>query len=145
MPDTRAEKVRRFCTAQQATQVLILTVVTPFNISQDRLIVMEQKDAAQVTICKGCTPRTTFDHGDTRPIDPDTLHNFRRDIDDAAMAWTGDVVPPNIHDGITITIERTDGEEYERVRIVDPDPNSPHDRLIAAWTEAFPEARHLLR
>lgn len=145
MPDTRAEKVRRFCAEQQASRLHILTVVTPFSVSQDRLIVVEHGKTAQVIVCNGCTPRTAFEHGDLRDIDPDVLSGFLTDVDDAEMAWVGDSVPPNIHDGITVTIERTDGDTYERVRIVDPEVASPHARLIGAWTEAFPEARNWLR
>jgi hypothetical protein len=145
MPDTRAEKVRRFCEEQQASRLHIFTVVTPFNVSQDRLIVIEHGSTAQVIICTGCTPRTALDHGELREIEPAILNGFLTDVEHAEMAWVGDAVPPNIHDGITVTIERTDGTTYERVRIVDPETASPHARLIAAWTEAFPEARHLLR
>ncbi len=145
MPDTRAGKVQRFCAEQHASRLLIFTVVTPFSVSLDRLIVVEHGSTAQVIICNGCTPRTAFDHGRMRDVDPDVLSGFRSAIEHAELAWAGDAVPPNVHDGITITIERADGEDYERVRIVAPDPNSPHARLIAAWTEAFPEARNLLR
>jgi hypothetical protein len=144
MSDQRAANVQRFREEQGAERVWVLSAVIPFSVSQDRVVVVERPDGAQLVTCHGCTPRTALGQGTLRPIASDVLAAFVSGMNDADMAWTGDDVPPNVHDGVTFTVEHADASGYERVRIVDPQTNSPHDRLLVAWADAFPEARKLL-
>jgi len=148
MADNRTLNVQRFREEQGASRVHILTAIAPFSVKQDRFVLMEwgEKDArAHLIVCTDGTPRAPLDRGDVHPVDGQTLRAFLRDIDDAAMAWVGDAIPPNVHDGVTITIERADVETYDRVRMVAPTPGSPHARLLAAWMDAFPETRRVKR
>ncbi len=147
MPDdTRAANVQRFREEHGASRVHLLTVHAPFSVRQDRFIVLETGTGARWFICgEGCTPRTPLDTGDERPIDPDTLAAFLADTAAASEAWASDAVPPNVHDGVTLTCEQAEPGGYRRVRIVDPLPGSAHARLIAAWTAAFPEVKRRLR
>lgn len=145
MTDPRAAIVQRFRQEQGADSVYILTALHPFGVSQNRCMVMVTGRSAQVVCCNSCTPRTSLGQGSLREVEPAELGQFLRDLQDAELAWTGDVIPPQVHDGITFTVERADAHGYERVRIVDPAPDSPHARLLAAWRDAFPEARALMR
>ncbi len=145
MTDQRAANVQRFREEQGARRVWILSAVIPFSVSQDRVVIVERNDSgAQLITCNGCTPRTALGQGTLREIAPETLREFLTGLEDAEMAWAGDLIPPNVHDGVTYTVERADASGYERVRIVDPQTNSPHDRLLMTWADAFPEARKLL-
>lgn len=145
MTDQRAANVQRFREEQGAQRVWILSAVIPFSVSQDRVVVVQRGDGnAQLITCNGCTPRTGLGQGILREITSETLHEFLTGLEDAEMAWAGDLIPPNVHDGVTFTVERADAGGYERVRMVDPQTNSPHDRLLMAWADAFPEARKLL-
>ena len=145
MTDHRAATVRLFREQQHAQQVFVLTAVTPFKVSQDRAILVRHANDAQLVTCSGCTPRTALGQGSVRDVAPDELTAFLRGMSQTAAAWTGDAVPSNVHDGVTITVERADSDRYDRVRIVEPAPDSPHARLIAVWTDTFPEVRRLLR
>ncbi len=147
MPDNRTVNVQRFREEQGASRLHILTVVAPFSVSQDRFVLIEISDEATVRLitCRDGTPRAPLDRGSTRPVEPGALQAFLQDIDDAAMAWAGDAIPPNVHDGVTITVERAAPDSYERVRMVDPPAGSPHARLLAAWMDAFPETRRIKR
>lgn len=146
MTDQRAATVQHYRAEQQAHAVYILTSVMPFSVSQNRAIVVQQGGSmAQLITCSGCTPRTALGQGVMRDIAPDTLEAFLAALADAAPAWDGDAIPPNVHDGVTITVERVDEDGYARVRIVEPQPDTPHQRLIAAWSQAFPEVRQMLR
>lgn len=147
MPDNRTINVQRFREEQGASRVHILTAIAPFSVKQDRFVVIERGDAsgAHLIVCTDGTPRAPLDRGDVHPVDGQTLRAFLQDVDDAAMAWAGDAIPPNVHDGVTITVERADAETYDRVRMVAPPSGSPHARLLAAWLDAFPAARHVKR
>lgn len=144
MTDQRAANVQRFREEQGAQRVWVLSAVIPFSVSQDRVLVVQRDNGAQLITCNGCTPRTALGQGTLREITPETFAEFLTGLEDAEMAWTGDAIPPNVHDGVTFTVERADASGYERVRIVDPSTNSPHDRLLITWADAFPEARKLL-
>ncbi len=145
MTDVRAANVERFRAAQGAQRVHILTAASPFVATQARFIVLEGAEGARLVACPDCTPRTALGLGASEPISPDALKRFLQDLDDAAMAWVGDVVPGTLHDGITVTVERADATGYARVRMVDPAPGSPHARLLAAWTRAFPAVREAIK
>jgi len=136
--------VQRFREAEGADSVYILTVLQPFTVSQSRCVVVVTGYEGQLISSNGCTPRTALSQGSVRHIDSQVLENFLRSLADAEMAWAGDVVPPNIHDGVTLTVERADANGYERVRIADFEVGGPHGRLIEAWTSAFPEARRII-
>jgi hypothetical protein len=142
--DNRAEHVQRFCQERGATRVHILTVHAPFTVRQDRFVVLERGAGGQFISGKGCTPRTPLGTGEERPLYAETLAAFLRAVEAASEAWDGDAVPPNMHDGVTLTCEQADADDYRRVRIVDPAPGSAHARLIAAWTAAFPDVRRAL-
>lgn len=144
MTDPRAANVRQFCEQQGAQQVLILTAVTPFGVSQNRAVVIVWDGRAELVTCSGCTPRTALHHGTRRAIAPETLSAFLAQIDAAGAAWQGDALPPHVHDGVTLTVERAQGGDYQRVRMVAPDAGSPHAQMIAAWASAFPEVRALV-
>ncbi|GAB4421669.1 MAG: hypothetical protein Kow00106_18690 [Anaerolineae bacterium] len=144
MADSRATIVEQFRQEQGADSVYILTALQPFGVSQNRCMVMISGRCAQLVCCNSCTPRTSLGQGSLREVEPAELEQFLRDLQDAELAWTGDAIPPQVHDGITYTVERADAHGYERVRIVDPSPDSPHVRLLAAWRNAFPEARRML-
>jgi hypothetical protein len=145
MPDTRASNVQRFREDQGAARVHILTAVAPFTVSQDRFVLIEVAEGARLVACTRCTPRTALIHGQTRAIPPDTLARFLDAVNAAEAAWSGDAVPENIHDGVTIIVEWADADAYRRTRMVAPPEGSPHGRLLAAWTDAFEEARRTLR
>jgi|GEM_PF-1067953 hypothetical protein len=144
MPDTRSLIVEQFRQEQGADSVYILTALQPFGVSQNRCMVVISGRCAQLVCCNSCTPRTSLGQGSLREVEPAELEQFLRDLQDADLAWTGDAIPPQVHDGITYTVERADAHGYERVRIVDPSPDSPHARLLAAWRNAFPEARRMM-
>lgn len=145
MTDPRAANVQRFHDEHNADTVYILTAVTPFSVSQNRAIIVQKQRTAQLITCTGCTPRTALGQGLMRDITPRELSAFLTAIASAEVAWADDALPPNVHDGITITIERATAKGYDRVRAVDPPPNSPHARLIAAFSANFPELRAMLR
>lgn len=145
MTDPRATNVQRFRAEHDADTVFILTAVTPFSVSQDRAIIVTKQHTAQLVTCSGCTPRTALGQGLMRDITPRELTDFRAGLAQADSAWDDDALPPNVHDGITITIERATAQGYDRVRIVDPPPGSPHAQLIAAFSATFPELRAMLR
>jgi len=142
--DPREARVQAFRAAQNAHTVLILTAVSPFSVSQERFIVVQRDDGAHLLTCSGCTPRTALAQGQTRPVAPDVWVGFQADLAQAETAWDGDAIPPNVHDGLTLTFERAAAGRYERVRTVTPSPQSPHARLLAAWARAFPEVRRTL-
>lgn len=144
MTDPRAANVQRFREEHGAQRVVVLTAVTPFQISQDRAIVVQADYNAQLITCSGCTPRTALGQGIMRDIVPKDLMDFFAALEQAKDAWDNDVVPPNVHDGITLTVEHADAGGYTRVRIVNPESDSPHARLIAAWTATFPEVRAMM-
>jgi hypothetical protein len=145
MPDTRASNVQRFREEQGAARVHILTAVAPFTVSQDRFVLIETAEGARLVTCTHCTPRTALSHGQMRDIPPDTLARFLGAVDAAEAAWSGDAVPENIHDGVTIIVERAEADAYYRTRMVAPPEGSSHGRLLAAWTDAFEEVRRALR
>jgi hypothetical protein len=145
MPDTRGSNVQRFREGQGAARVHILTAVAPFTVSQDRFVLIEIAEGARLVACTRCTPRTALSHGQMRVIPPDTLARFLDAVDAAEAAWSGDAVPENIHDGVTIIVEWADVDAYRRTRMVAPPENSPHGRLLAAWSDAFEEVRRILR
>lgn len=144
MTDPRAENVQRFRDEHGAQQVVILTAVTPFKVSQDRAIVVLVDYHAQLITCSGCTPRTALGQGIMRNVAPKDLMKFLDSLEAADEAWDQDAVPPNVHDGVTLTIEKAGADGYHRVRIVDPEPDSPHAQMIAAWTTTFPEVRKIV-
>ncbi|MBP8974486.1 MAG: hypothetical protein KBH93_11470 [Anaerolineae bacterium] len=144
MSDPRAATVQRFCAEQGADRVYILTAIQPFTVSQNRCMVMVTGRSAQLVCCHSCTPRTSLGQGSLREVEPEALDRFLRALEDAAAAWGEDAIPPNVHDGLTFTVERATAQGYERVRIVDPVPGGPHARLLAAWADAFPEARRVI-
>ncbi len=144
MTDPRAAIVQQFRQEHGADSVYILTALQPFGVSQNRCILIVTGRCAQLVCCNSCTPRTTLGQGSLRDVEPAELEQFLRDLQDTELAWTGDAIPPQIHDGITYTVERADAHGYERVRIVDPPPHSPHARLLVAWRDAFPEARRMI-
>jgi len=137
--------VQRFREEQGAIRVHILTAVAPFTVSQDRFVLIETGEGARLVICTRCTPRTALGHGQTRDIPPDVLARFLDAVDAAEAAWSGDAVPENVYDGVTIIVERAEANAYRRTRMVAPPEGSPHARLLAAWTDAFEEARRALR
>ncbi|MEW6578075.1 MAG: hypothetical protein AB1435_02655 [Chloroflexota bacterium] len=145
MPDNRSLTVQRFCVEQGADCVYILTAIQPFTVSQNRCMVLVTGHSAQLVCCNSCTPRTSLAQGSMRDVEPEALDRFMREVKEAAPAWEADAIPPNVHDGLTITVERATADSYERVRIVDAAPGGPHARLLAAWTGAFPEARRVIR
>jgi len=145
MPDNRSLTVQRFCAEHGADCVYILTAIQPFTVSQNRCMVVVTGRSAQLVCCHSCTPRTSLGQGSLREVEPAVLEQFLRDVQDAAPAWTGDAIPPHVHDGVTLTVERADAHGYERVRMVEPPSGGPHARLLAAWADAFPEARRIIR
>ncbi len=146
MTDQRATTVQRYRAEQKAQAVYILTTVMPFSVSQNRaIVVFDGGSMGHLITCSGCTPRTALGQGVMRDIPPDVLNTFLAALEDAAAAWDNDAIPPNVHDGVTITVERVNDSGYMRVRIVEPQPDTPHHHLIAAWTQAFPEVRQMLR
>ncbi len=142
--DPREARVQNFRVAQNARCVLILSAVSPFSVSQERFVVVQRENDVRLIVCAGCTPRTDLAQGQARPLSAEEWAVFQRDLALTEMAWTGDAIPPNVHDGRTITVERADASGYERVRIVAPPPESSHARLLAAWARAFPEVRRVL-
>ena len=50
-----------------------------------------------------------------------------------------------VRHAIKSTVEQADAHGYERVRMVEPPSGGPHARLLAAWADAFPEARRIIR
>ncbi len=142
--DPREARVQDFRAAQDAQQVLILTAVSPFSVSQERFVIVQREDGVRLIACQGCTPRTALEQGQSRTVAPEVWQTFQTDLSLAEMAWTGDAIPPNVHDGLTLTMERADAKGYERVRVVAPPEGSPHARLLAAWARAFPEVRRVL-
>ncbi len=145
MPDNRSLNVQRFCAEQGADCVYILTAIQPFTVSQNRCLLVVSDHDAQLVCCNSCTPRTSLAQGSMRDVEPETLDRFLRDLEGAAGAWEADAVPPNVYDGLTITVERATADSYERVRVVDAVPGGPHARLLAAWADAFPEAWRIVR
>lgn len=144
MTDPRATSVQRFREDHGAQRVVILTAVTPFKVSQDRAIVVQADYNAQLILCSGCTPRTALGQGIMRDIMPKDLRDFFTELEQARHAWDNDAVPANVFDGVTVTIEQADSHGYARVRMVDPEPDSPHARLLSAWMTTFPEVRKML-
>lgn len=144
MTDPRAENVKRFRDEHGAQRVVILTAVTPFKVSQDRVIVVQANYHGQLITCSGCTPRTALGQGIIRDISPKDMMNFFDALQAAEDAWAHDAMPPNVHDGVTYTVEQADANGYQRVRMVDPDADSPHARLLEAWTVTFPEVRKIV-
>ena len=144
MTNPRAAIVQQFRQEHGADSVYILTALQPFGVSQNRCILIVTGHCAQLVCCNSCTPRTTLGQGGLREVEPVELEQFLRDLQDAELAWTGDAIPPQVHDGITFTVERATAGGYERVRIVDAAPGSPHARLLAAWRNVFPEARRMM-
>ncbi|MCZ7540042.1 MAG: hypothetical protein M5U29_09040 [Anaerolineae bacterium] len=144
MPDNRSLTVQRFCAEQGADCVYLLTAIQPFTVSQNRCMVVVAGRSARLLCCHSCTPRTSLAQGSMRDVEPETLNRFLRDLEGAALAWEADAVPPNIHDGLTITVERATAGGYERVRMVEPPSGGPHARLLAAWVNAFPEVRRAI-
>lgn len=144
-PDTRSTNVQRFRDEQGAVNVYLLTAVAPFTVSQDRFIVVETMQAARLIVCAGCTPRTALNEGKARVLAPEIFAAFRRWITGAEEAWAADAVPENIHDGVTYIVEFAADGDYRRVRLVAPQPGSPHAALLAAWIDAFEEVRRVVR
>ena len=144
MSDPRAANVERWRAQLGAERLFILTAVTPFTVSQARFAVVDAAGGARLISCRDCTPRSPLDIGESEPILPAVLRQFLDDLAAAADAWAEDAVPANVHDGITLTMERADAAGYARVRMVDPPPDSPHARLLAAWTRGFPAVRRAL-
>ena len=118
--------------------MFILTTVTPFSVSQDRFVVIESTYDARLVICRGSTPRTAFNHGQTQHVAPETLNVFLERLAAAEAAWNGDAIPVGVSDGVTITVEQAAAGDYRRVRMVEPPEGSPHERLLAAWMVTFP-------
>jgi len=145
MPDPRTTNVQRYREEQGAARIHLLTAIAPFTVSQDRFIVVEAGEVARLVSCSRCTPRTVLGQGQAREVAPETLVAFQRGLAAAEAAWAQDAVPPNVHDGVTITAEYADAGIYRRVRMVAPPEGSPHARLLAAWLDAFPEVRRALR
>jgi hypothetical protein len=145
MTDPRAANVQRFREEQKAARVQILCVIAPFTVSQERFILIETAAGARLISCSGCTPRTPLGQGPSREITPDVLAAFLRTADSAEAAWAADAIPTDIHDGVTITVERADATGYSRVRMVAPPAGSSHARLLDAWRSAFDEVRKTLR
>lgn len=144
MSDPRAVTIQRFRAEQGADCVYILTAIQPFTVSQNRCMVVVTGRSAQLVCCHSCTPRTSLAQGSMRDVEPEALDRFLREVEGAAGAWEADAIPPNVHDGLTITVECATAEGYERVRMVDVAPGGPHARLLAAWAAAFPEARRII-
>jgi hypothetical protein len=145
MSDLRSTNVLHFREEQGAARVHILTAVAPFTVSQDRFVLIETGTGARLVACTGCTPRTALSHGQSRDLPAETLAAFLSRIEAAAAAWDADAIPSDIHDGVTITVERADAAGYCRVRMVAPPEGSPHARLLSAWTATFEEVRRALR
>ncbi len=144
MPDNRSLTVQRFCVEQGADCVYILTAIQPFTVSQNRCLLVVTGREAQLVCCHSCTPRTSLAQGSMRDVEPEALDRFLREVEGAAAAWEADAIPPNIHDGLTVTVERATADRYERVRMVEPPSGGPHARLLAAWADAFPEVRRVI-
>ncbi len=145
MSDPRAATIQRFCAEQGADCVYILTAIQPFTVSQNRCMVVVTGRSAQLVCCHSCTPRTSLAQGSMRDVEPEALDRFLREVEGAAPAWEADAIPPTVHDGLTFTVERATAAGYERVRMVDVAPGGPHARLLAAWADAFLEARRIIR
>lgn len=144
MSDNRSLTVQRFCAEQGADCVYILTAIQPFTVSQNRCLLIVTGREAQLVCCNSCTPRTSLAQGSMRDVEPEALDRFLRAIEGAAGAWEADAIPSNVHDGLTITVERVTAAGYERVRMVEPAPGGPHARLLAAWADVFPEVRRVI-
>jgi hypothetical protein len=144
MLDPRSDKVQKFREEQGASRVHILTAIQPFSVSHDRFVLVELPYGARLVICRGCTPRTAFSHGQTQMVPPDTLRVFLERLEAAEDAWSGDAIPAGVSDGVTITAEQAARGEYRRVRMVEPPEESPHAWLLAAWMVTFPDIAHAL-
>lgn len=144
MPDVRSTEVQHFRETQGATRIHLLTINTPFNPSQDRFILIELPHDTFLTSCAQCSPRVTIGYGQLYNVQLDVLRGFLDTVESAAQAWQEDAIPPDVHDGVTITMEVADSAGYRRVRMVDPPEDTPHSRLLAAWTENFPQVRRVV-
>ena len=139
MPDPRSDKVQKFREEQGALRVHILTAIQPFSVSQDRFVLIEFADDAWLVICRGCTPRTAFNHGRAQTVRSDDLRAFLGRLDAADAAWAKDAIPAGVSDGVTLTVEQATDDDYRRVRMVEPPEGSVHARLLDAWMVTFPE------
>jgi hypothetical protein len=139
MPDPRSDKVQKFREEQGASRVHILTALQPFSVSQDRFVLIEFAEDAWLVICRGCTPRTAFNHGRAQMIRSEDLRAFLERLGAAEAAWARDAIPTGVSDGVTLTVEQATNNEYRRVRMVEPPDDSVHARLLDAWMVTFPE------
>ncbi len=143
--EQRPREVEQFRAAHGADRIYVLTAITPFRRAMDRFVLLERDEGASLLlICVECPFRAPLDRGEPQPVTDEMLAEFRRRIDGAEKAWASDAVPDGAYDGMTLVAERASARGYDIVHIVAPRGNSPHARLIYAWTQVFPSVRKAL-
>ncbi len=145
MPDDREAEVREFARAQNATRLHILTAITPFWTAQDRFVLLERGGLIMLVACRGCPFRAPLSRGEPQPLAPAKLEQFLAGLAPLGVETLDDYFPEGAHDGTTLVFERLDERGYVQIAMLNPPRNSPHARLIAAWTRTFPAVRDALR
>ncbi|MCZ2097641.1 MAG: hypothetical protein LC121_15515 [Anaerolineae bacterium] len=145
MVDDREREGRQFAREQDATRLHILTAVTPFRAAQDRFVLLERAGQAMLVACRGCPFRAPLSRGEPQPLAPARLEEFLAALAPLAVDKLEDYFPEGAHDGTTIVFERLDERGYVQVALLNPPKNSPHARLVSAWSRTFPAVRSLLR
>lgn len=145
MADDREAEVRQFAKAQGATRIHILTAVTPFRAAQDRFVLLERAGQVMLVACQGCPFRAPLSRGEPQPLAPARLDEFLAALAPLAVDGLEDYFPEGAQNGTTLVFERLDERGYVQVAMLAPPKNSPHARLVSAWSRAFPAVRSLLR
>jgi hypothetical protein len=143
--EARAGEVERFRTMQGADRVHILTIITPFRAALDRFVLVESADGAHLIDGSQLHLSAPLDRGEAAPVAPGVLADFVRQANQAETAWDADAVDQDVHDGLTVIVERASAAGYAIIHIVNPRSNSPHMRLLNAWRSAFPLVDRALR
>lgn len=144
--EQRPRDVEQFRADHRAARVFVLTAITPFRAAMDRFVLLEREAGASLLlVCAGCPFRAPLDRGEPHPVTDEMLAEFRRRMDGAEKAWASDAVPDGAYDGVTLVAERATARGYDIVHMVAPRGNSPHARLLYAWTQVFPAVRQVLR
>ncbi len=144
--ELRPREVEQFRATHRANRVYVLTAITPFRPAMDRFVLLEREyGASLLLVCGGCPFRAPLDRGEPQPVMDEMLAEFRRRIDGAEKAWASDAVPDGAYDGMTLVAERATAQGYDIVHMVAPRGNTPHARLLYAWTQVFPSVRNTLR
>ncbi|HML24340.1 MAG TPA: hypothetical protein PKD09_21975 [Aggregatilinea sp.] len=144
--EQRPREVEQFRTEHRAERVFVLTAITPFRPAMDRFVLLEREAGASLLlVCVGCPFRAPLDRGEPYPVTDEMLAEFQRRMAGAEKAWEADAVPDGAYDGMTLVAERATVQSYDIVHMVAPRSNSPHARLMYAWTQVFPAVRKALR